>query len=98
MDSARIIRVIKDHETELRDLGVRHIALFGSVARGDDRPDSDIDVMLNLDPAAKVGVFDYVGIVEYVRSLFDRPVDVSNRETLKSHVRPSAERDAINVF
>jgi predicted nucleotidyltransferase len=98
VDSSRAIRILRDNEAELRRLGVRHAALFGSVARGDAQLGSDIDVMIDLDPRAKISVFDYVGIVEYVQSLFGEPVDVSNRETLKPHVRPSAEHDAIRVF
>jgi len=98
MDRSQIIRVLKAHEAELRRRGVEHAALFGSAARGDGRADSDIDVMLDLDPAARVTVFDYAEIVEYVRGLLGGRVDVANRETLKPHVRPSAERDAIRAF
>ncbi len=98
MDSARAIEILREHEAELRKRGVRHAALFGSLARGEARPDSDIDVMLDLDPDAGISVFDYVGLVEYLQGLFGGPVDVSNRETLKPHVRPTAERDSINAF
>jgi predicted nucleotidyltransferase len=98
MDQSRAARILKDHEAELRSRGVRHAALFGSVARGVAGPGSDIDVMVDLDPTARISVYDYVGIVEYVQSLFGEPVDVSNRETLKPHVRPSAEHDAIRIF
>jgi predicted nucleotidyltransferase len=98
MDRARVIAVLRENEAELRRRGVQHAALFGSVARGEARADSDIDVMLDLDPESRVSVFDYVDIVEYVQRLFSERVDVSNRETLKPHVRPSAERDAVDVF
>ena len=97
MDSVGAINILREHEAELRKRGVRHAALFGSFARGEARPDSDIDVMLDLDPDAKVSVFDYAGVVEYVQRLFPQSVDVSNRETLKPHVRPTAERDAIDA-
>jgi predicted nucleotidyltransferase len=98
MDSARAIRILREHEPELRKRGVRHVALFGSLARDEARPDSDIDLMIDLEPGARISIFDYVDLVEYVRGLFGEPVDVSNREMLKPHVRPSAERDAINAF
>ena len=98
MDRARAIAILRENEAELRRRGVQHAALFGSVARGEARPDSDIDVMLDLDPRSRVSMFDYVDIVEYVQRLFSERVDVSNRETLKPHVRPSAERDAVDVF
>ena len=93
-----IIWKLKECEGDLRAQGVAHAALFGSVARGDDRPGSDIDIMIELDPAARVTVFDYVGIKEYIEGLFQGPVDVVNRDGLKSLVRPRATADAIYAF
>jgi hypothetical protein len=52
------------------------------MARGDDRPDSDVDILVELDPDAHVTVFDYVGVKEYIASLFLQPVDVIDREAL----------------
>jgi predicted nucleotidyltransferase len=77
---------------------VAHAALFGSKARGDDRPDSDTDIMIEIDPTARIGVYEYVGLKEYIASLFDGPVDVVNREGLKPYVRPAATSDAIYAF
>jgi uncharacterized protein len=98
MKRDEIIARLKEREADLRAQGVAHAALFGSVARGDDRPDSDIDIMVELDPAARVTVFDYVGIKEYIEGLFPGPVDVVNREGLRPHVRPPATADAIYAF
>lgn len=75
-----------------------HAALFGSRARGDDRSDSDTDIMIEIDPAARVTLFDYVGLKEYIASLFEGPVDVVNREGLKPYVRPAATAGAIYAF
>ncbi len=77
---------------------MKHAALFGSVARGDDRPDSDIDIMIEVDPDARITVFDYLDLKEYIAGLFDGPVDVVNRESLKPYVRPDATADAIYSF
>ena len=54
--------------------------------------------MIEIDPAARVTVFDYVGLKEYVAGLFDGPVDVVNREGLKPYVRPAAIADAVYAF
>jgi predicted nucleotidyltransferase len=72
--------------------------LIGSVARGDNRLDSDIDIMIEIDPDARITVFDYVDLKEYIAKLFDEPVDVVSREGLKSYVRPAATADAIYAF
>jgi len=93
-----IIARLRANETELRARGVIHAALFGSRARGDDRPDSDTDIMIEIDPAARVGVYEYVGLKDYVASLFDGPVDVVNQQALKPYLRPSAIADAVYAF
>jgi predicted nucleotidyltransferase len=95
MKSREILARLRENETALRTRGVSHAALFGSPARDDDRPDSDIDIMIEFDPAARVTVFNYAGLKDYIASLFDGPVDVVNREGLKPYVRPAATSDAI---
>ena len=98
MKRDEIIQKLKEREADLRAQGVAHAALFGSVARGDDRPDSDIDIMIELDSAARVTMFDYVDIKEYIEGLFSEPVDVVNRDGLKPLARPKATADAIYAF
>ena len=98
MNRQDIIGRLKENEAALRARGVAHAALFGSRARGDGRPDSDTDIMIEIDPEAHVTLFDYVGLKDYIASLFDGPVDVVNREGLKPYVRPAATADAIYAF
>jgi uncharacterized protein len=93
-----IIAKLKEAEPALRARGVRRAAVFGSVARGDDRPDSDIDIMIEVDPEAHITVYDYVGLKEFVAGLFDGRVDVVSRDGLKPYVRPAATADAIYAF
>jgi predicted nucleotidyltransferase len=98
MNKVDALATLKRSETALRARGVRRAAVFGSVARGDNRPGSDIDIMVEIDPDAHITVFDYVGIKEYIAGLFDAPVDVVNRDSLKSYVRPAATADAHYAF
>ncbi len=98
MDRQDIIARLRENEAALRARGVAHAALFGSRARGDGRPDSDTDIMVEIDPAAHVTLFDYVGLKEFIAGLFDGPVDVVNREGLKPYVRPAVTSDAIYAF
>ena len=98
MNRQDIIARLRKNETELRARGVVHAALFGSRARDDARPDSDTDIMIEIDPEAHVTLFDYVGLKDYIASLFEGPVDVVNREGLKPYVRPAATADAIYAF
>ena len=89
---------MRENEEALRLRGVAHAALFGSRAHGDSRPDSDTDIMIEIDPSARMSVYDYVGLKAYIASLFDGPVDVVNRDGLKPFVRPAAIADAIYAF
>jgi uncharacterized protein len=98
MEKQDIIARLREYEPALRARGVTHAALFGSRARGDARPDSDTDIMIEIDPDAPVGIYEYVGIKDFIASLFDGPVDVVDREGLKPYVRPAATADAIYAF
>ncbi len=98
MKRDEIIEKLREREADLRAQGVAHAALFGSVARGDDRPDSDIDILVDLDPAIVVTVFDYAGVKEFIADMFDHPVDVVSRESLKRRARPKATAEAIYAF
>jgi predicted nucleotidyltransferase len=98
MNSSEALETLRRSEQALRGRGVKHAALFGSVASGNSRPGSDIDIMIEIDPDACITVFDYVDLKEYIAQLFDEPVDVVSREGLKSYVRPAATADAIYAF
>ena len=54
--------------------------------------------MIEIDPEAHIGVFDYVGLKDYIAEFFDGPVDVVSREGLKSYICPAATADAIYAF
>jgi predicted nucleotidyltransferase len=92
------IAVLQQHEPELRARGVRRAAVFGSVARGEGGPRSDLDILIELDPDAGLDVFAYAGLKSYIAGLFVGEVDVVNRGALKPYLRGPSERDAIYAF
>ena len=98
MDRDQILARLRDHAPDLRRHGVVRAALFGSTARGEAQPDSDIDILVELDPEAPIDLLAYVGIVQFIEDLFPTAVDVANRAALRPLVRPSVERDAVYAF
>ena len=98
MSREEIIARLRENEVALRNRGVAHAALFGSRARGDQRPESDTDIMIEFDPAARVTVFDYAALKSYIAELLGGRVDVVNRDGLKPYFKPAATADAIYAF
>jgi hypothetical protein len=98
MKSDEAIAILRQNADTLRARGVQHAALFGSVARGDARPNSDIDIMIELAPDNSLDLFAYSGLMTYIESLFPVRVDVVDRDALKSYIQAPAKRDAIYAF
>ena len=93
-----VLQILRTHESELRLLGVSHAAVFGSVARGEARAGSDIDVLVELDEHRSMGIFEYARLKLSINELLDGAGDVVNRRTLKPLLRDNILRDAIHAF
>jgi len=98
MNKQDAIDILVGHAAELRARGVQHAALFGSVARGAAGPQSDLDIMIELSPNASLDIFAYVELKNFIAGLFPGPVDVVNKDALKSYVRQPATADSIYAF
>jgi len=93
-----VLAVLREHAQELERAGVRHAAVFGSVARGDAIATSDIDVLVELDPAAHVSLYDLMGIELRLTDIFKRKVDVVSKGGLRPRLDDSILRDAVSAF
>jgi uncharacterized protein len=94
----RVLETLHKHEAELRQRGVIHASVFGSVARGGARADSDVDVLLDLDPQRPMGIFEYARLKLFLAELLGGSVDVVNRKTLRPLLKDAILRDAVNAF
>lgn len=89
------LRILRDHREEFHAYGVKHLGLFGSVARDEAGPDSDVDILVEFDGPA---TFDgYMGLKSRLEERFARAVDVVTRGALKPRFAPRVEREAVTV-
>ncbi|HEX4199482.1 MAG TPA: nucleotidyltransferase family protein [Caulobacteraceae bacterium] len=90
------IGILRAHERELRAVGVAGIYVFGSTARGEAKPDSDIDVLFDYLPTVRG--LKVIGLCQAIQDLFEGPVDVVARNSVHPALKPHIEADAIRVF
>ena len=94
----KALEILRANRKMLRARGVVHAAIFGSVARGEARPDSDVDVLIEMDSEKRIGLFGYAGLCEDIRELFPSRVDVVNKKTVKPRLRGSIAGEAVYAF
>jgi predicted nucleotidyltransferase len=98
MNRETVITALRAHESELRAAGVVRLSLFGSTARGEARPDSDIDLLAAFDDARPLSLLDVIRIENQISDLLGHAVDLIEEGTLKPRVRHSVDREAMRAF
>jgi uncharacterized protein len=97
MKKAEALRVLTRNREKLREMGVRHLALFGSVVRDDATEASDVDLLVDLDETA--GYFQFLDIQEFLQeTLAVRKVDLVLRSSLFEDLREGILREAVDVL
>jgi hypothetical protein len=91
----KILETLKSVRPDLERFGVSSLALFGSAARGEDRPDSDVDVLVEFGRPA--GLFDFVRVRRRLERALGRRVDLVTPEALRPSMRESILRDAVRA-
>lgn len=93
-----VIAELRRHEGEIRALGVEALYLFGSHARDEARPDSDVDLFIDRDPARMRSLFDLMDLCHMLEGILVAKVDVGTRTGLHPVLRGSIEREAVRVL
>ena len=97
MDRDAAITKLKEHEAELKQLGVEHLYLFGSTARGEAHEDSDVDLFFD-HPLGSLGLFELMDVKDAAVRILGRKTDIMTRRSLHPALRERIEVSALQVF
>jgi len=98
MKRAELIECLKAYEALLRENGATAVFVFGSRARGSERPNSDLDLFIDYDPTLKIpNMFRLMQIEERISETLGIPVTITTRDALHPLMKKDIERDAVRV-
>ncbi len=92
-----VLQILTAHQEEFRKLGVKSLALFGSVARNEARSDSDVDLLLEAD-LDQLPAWGLVDIRHQLKCLLNREIDLANPHLLKPRIRAHILQEAIPIL
>ena len=95
---AALVEALRAHADEIRQQGVVSLAIFGSRVRGDERSDSDLDVLIAYDPGRPFTLYDLVRVKRLLEGLTGLDVHVSTRDGFRPHRLHRILRDAVSVL
>jgi uncharacterized protein len=98
MNRDHVLAQLRQHRQELERAGVVRLAVFGSVARGDNTAESDVDLMGDFDRTKGLNLFDMVGLESLLTEIVGSRVELFDRKMLKQPVKLRAEREAVVAF
>jgi uncharacterized protein len=98
MDRDAVVERLRAHEAELKAMGVARLSLFGSVARGEAGPDSDVDVAAEFDRNRPFGIFQFVELEARLAELLGTKVDLVGEPIAKARFLARVDRDRVHVF
>ena len=94
----RVLRVLDQQALLLRARGITALSLFGSLARGEAGPASDIDLLIETDPGARFGLSEMLDLQEQLEGLLGRPINFAFRSAMRPWLREWIEEDRIEIF
>jgi len=92
------LEILSRHRPELAsEFAVSSLALFGSIARNESSPESDVDILVEFQPDAHAGLFDLVRLQHRLEAIFGTRVDLVMRDALKPQIREQILAEAVGA-
>jgi len=98
MTSREALRRLNRNREKLRTHRVRHIAVFGSTARNQATANSDVDLLVEFEPGAPVGLFAYVRLLDFLTNVMDTRIDLATPGALRPAMRDEIVAEAVRAF
>src|SRR3954463_7277693 len=98
MDRDSVIERLRAHESELKAMGIARLSLFGSVARGEAGPRSDVDLAAEIEPGKRMGLFRFAVLRERLADLLGRWGDLRREPIDRPRLRARVDEDRVHVF
>ena len=96
MERDEVLDVLRQHVAEIKAHGVARLAVFGSCVRGEERRDSDVDILVDFEKP--VSIFEFLEVKEYLENLLGKPVDLVMRRALKPQLRDRILAEAVSAL
>lgn len=94
----RALSILRDHRARLSAMGIVHAGVFGSVARGEAGPKSDLDVLVDVDRSKVRSIYDYCEVRLAISDLFDGRADVVERKSLRPRLKERILAEVVGAF
>ena len=98
MDSQAVIDRLSQSSADLKAMGLQHLSVFGSTARGEALPGSDVDLAVTLDKRARIDLFRFAAINERIARLLGVDVDIVVEPARNQRVQAEIDRDRLRVY
>ena len=98
LNREQLLSQLQDLRTDLQGAGVTHLAVFGSRARGDHRQDSDLDLMVDIDPKKQLSLLDIIGIGHVVEDRLGLKAQLVLRRSAPAKFLANVAVDQIVIF
>jgi uncharacterized protein len=82
----------------LRAYGIKKASVFGSVSRGDDRPDSDVDLLLEFKPEKTMGIYEYIGLQYKLEEILGKDVDLVSEGYINKFLEPYIRPELKTIY
>jgi hypothetical protein len=97
MDRETVLKILSQHRQYLRGYGVKDIRLFGSMARGEARAGSDVDLLVEFEPSAHIGMFEFSRLRRMLSELLGCKVDLATPDALHKGMKDDILGEAIRA-